>query len=49
MWSASIEKLTCVKKQQDVAPVYRMLANKLDEVWYDHKLDGDQKLFELSF
>ena len=49
MWSASIEKLTCVKKQQDVAPVYRMLAKKLDEVWYDHKLNGDQKLFELSF
>ena len=48
MWSTSIEKLTCVKRVQDVVPVYRLLVNSVDEIWYDHKLKGDQKLFELS-
>ena len=45
MWNNSIEKLTCVKKVQDVKPVYKSLTEKVNEIWYSEKLLSDPSLF----
>ena len=45
MWNESVQKLTCVKKDEDIKPVYRALVESLNEVWYDGKLYGDPSLF----
>lgn len=45
MWSDYVEKLTCVKRAEDIAPVYKALVERINENWYEQKLLGDQKLF----
>ena len=45
MWNASLQKLTCIKKDQDIEPVYKSLVEKLNEQWYQNKLDDDPNLF----
>ena len=38
MWNNAVENLTLIKRDIDIAPVYRKLTNSLDENWYDNKL-----------
>ena len=45
MWNDSVQKLTCVKKEEDIKPAYRALVESLNEIWYDGKLYGDLSLF----
>ena len=45
MWNESVQKLTLVKKEEDIKPCYRALVESLNEVWYDGKLYGDPSLF----
>ena len=41
MWSDSVEKLSCVKREQDIKPVYKQLVESLNQNCYDLKLYGD--------
>ena len=45
MWNESVQKLTFVKKEEDIKPCYRALVESLNEVWYEGKLYGDPSLF----
>ena len=45
MWNGSVQKLTCVKREEDIKPVYKALVESLNEVWFDCKLLGDPALF----
>ena len=38
MWNNAVEKLTLIKRDIDIAPVYQKLTKSLDENGYDNKL-----------
>lgn len=37
--------MTCIKKEEDIKPIYKLLVDCLNESWYDNKLYGDPSLF----
>ena len=39
-----MQKLTAVKKDEDIAPVYKLMIDKLNEVEYKNKLSEDPSL-----
>ena len=45
IWNSSVQKLTCVKKNEDLEPVYKSLSEGVNEVWYDNLLSKDPSLF----
>ena len=45
IWSPTIEKLTFLKKDVDVKPVYKVLINEVNKNCYDEKLLEDPSLF----
>ena len=40
-----MEKLTCIKRDQDIKPAYKSLSEKVNEIWYGERLFGDTDLF----
>ena len=45
MWSPAVEKLTLLKKEASIRPVYSALIENLNENVYKQKLFGDPTLF----
>ena len=45
IWSPTIEKLTFLKKDVDVKPVYKVLINEVNKNCYNEKLLEDPTLF----
>ena len=39
-----MQKLTAVKKDEDIAPVYKLIVDKLNEVEYNNKLSEDPSI-----
>ena len=45
MWNPAVEKLTLLKKEASIRPVYSALIENLNENVYKQKLFGDPTLF----
>ena len=45
MWNSAVEKLTLLKKEEIIRPVYNALIENLNESVYKQNLFGDPTLF----
>ena len=44
-WNDSVQRMTSVMRESDIKLVYQQLVERVNEKWYEQKLDEDPTLF----